>query len=67
MGDMAGMAGMQGMSGMAPGMVMVLEPVIWDDGDGGYRSEEVVVVTETGYRCLSRFPYMPFDEGTVTW
>jgi Xaa-Pro aminopeptidase len=52
---------------LAPGMVMVLEPVIWDDGDGGYRSEEVVVVTETGYRCLSRFPYMPFDEGTVTW
>ena len=23
---------------LAPGMVMVLEPVIWDDGDGGYRS-----------------------------
>ena len=22
---------------LAPGMVMVLEPVIWDDGDGGYR------------------------------
>jgi hypothetical protein len=26
-----------------------------------------VVVTEDGYRCLSHFPYMPFDEGTVTW
>jgi Xaa-Pro aminopeptidase len=52
---------------LAPGMVMVLEPVIWEDGEGGYRSEEVVVVTEDGYRCLSHFPYMPFDEGTVTW
>ena len=52
---------------LAPGMVMVLEPVIWDDGDGGYRSEEVVVVTDNGYRCLSRFPYMPFEEGTVAW
>jgi Xaa-Pro aminopeptidase len=52
---------------LAPGMVMVLEPVIWEDGEGGYRSEEVVVVTEDGYRCLSHFPYMPFDEGTVAW
>jgi Xaa-Pro aminopeptidase len=52
---------------LAPGMVMVLEPVIWDDGEGGYRSEEVVVVTDDGYRCLSHFPYMPFDEGTVAW
>jgi Xaa-Pro aminopeptidase len=52
---------------LAPGMVMVLEPVIWDDGEGGYRSEEVVVVTDDGYRSLSRFPYMPFDEGTVAW
>jgi Xaa-Pro aminopeptidase len=52
---------------LAPGMVMVLEPVIWDDGDGGYRAEEVVVVTDDGYRCLSHFPYLPFDEGTIAW
>jgi Xaa-Pro dipeptidase len=52
---------------LAPGMVMVLEPVIWDDGEGGYRSEEVVVVTDDGYRSLSRFPYVPFEEGTIAW
>jgi Xaa-Pro aminopeptidase len=52
---------------LAPGMVMVLEPVIWDDGVGGYRGEEVVVVTDDGYRRLSHFPYVPFDEGTVEW
>ncbi len=52
---------------LAPGMVMVLEPVIWDDGQGGYRSEDIVAVTEDGYRMLSDFPYMPFDEGATRW
>ena len=52
---------------LAPGMVMVLEPVIWDDGYGGYRSEDIVVVTDDGYRSLSSFPYMPFEEGTSPW
>lgn len=48
---------------LAPGMVLVLEPVIWDDGQGGYRGEDIVAVTEDGYRMLSDFPYMPFDDG----
>ncbi len=52
---------------LAPGMVMVLEPVIWDDGDGGYRGEEVVVVTDDGYRRLSHFPLLPFDTGIGAW
>ena len=26
---------------LAAGMVLVLEPVVWEDGAGGYRSEEV--------------------------
>ncbi len=52
---------------LAPGMVMVLEPVIWDDGEGGYRSEEIVVVTDDGYRSLSSFPYLPYEEGTFPW
>ncbi len=38
---------------LAPGMVLVLEPVIWDDGDAGYRAEEIVAVTETGWTMLS--------------
>ncbi len=39
---------------MQPGMVLVLEPVIWDNGHAGHRSEEIVAVTDTGYRRLSR-------------
>jgi Xaa-Pro aminopeptidase len=38
---------------LAPGMVMVLEPVIWDDGQGGFRAEQIVTVTEDGWRSLS--------------
>ena len=30
------------------GMTLVLEPVVWEDGTGGYRSEEIVVITEDG-------------------
>lgn len=39
---------------LEPGMVLILEPVIWDDGDAGHRSEEIVAVTDDGYRRLSR-------------
>jgi Xaa-Pro aminopeptidase len=45
---------------LAPGMVLVLEPVIWDDGASGYRSEEIVAVTEGGWVPLSDHPYWPF-------
>jgi Xaa-Pro dipeptidase len=46
---------------MAPGMVLVLEPVIWDDGVGGYRAEEIVAVTQDGWRHLGDgHPYPPF-------
>jgi Xaa-Pro aminopeptidase len=38
---------------LAPGMVLVLEPVIWDDGHAGHRSEEIIAVTEDGYAWLS--------------
>ena len=33
---------------MQPGMVAVFEPVIWEDGAAGYRSEDIVAVTDTG-------------------
>ena len=52
---------------LEPGVVMVLEPVIWDDGYGGYRAEEVLVVTETGYEMLGSFPYAPFHDGQIEW
>jgi Xaa-Pro dipeptidase len=45
---------------MSPGMVLVFEPVIWDDGFAGYRSEDIVAVTDTGWIQLSGFRYDPF-------
>jgi Xaa-Pro dipeptidase len=38
---------------LEPGMVLVLEPVIWDDGEVGHRSEEIVAITDDGYLHLS--------------
>jgi Xaa-Pro aminopeptidase len=46
---------------LAPGMILVLEPAIWDDGHGGYRAEEIVAVTESGFIQLSDHPYAPFE------
>ena len=47
---------------LAAGMVLVLEPVIWEDGTGGYRSEEVVVITEDGWMKLTDYPYAPYGD-----
>lgn len=45
---------------LKPGMVLVLEPVVWEDGTGGYRSEEVLVITEEGWIRLTDYPYDPY-------
>jgi Xaa-Pro dipeptidase len=45
-----------------PGMVLVLEPVLWEDGTGGYRSEEIVVITEGGYMPITDYPYTPYGD-----
>jgi Xaa-Pro dipeptidase len=45
---------------MAPGMVLVFEPVIWDEGAAGYRSEDIVAVTDDGWVALSGDRYDPF-------
>jgi len=42
------------------GMVLVLEPVVFEDGTGGYRSEEIVVITGGGYVPLTDYPYQPY-------
>lgn len=42
------------------GMVLVLEPVVWEDGTGGYRSEEVLVITAEGSTRLTDYPYTPY-------
>lgn len=46
---------------MAPGMVLVFEPVIWEEGYAGYRSEDIVAVTDTGWVRLSGLRYDPFE------
>ena len=38
---------------LAAGMVLVFEPITWEDGLGGFRAEEIVAVTDDGYELLS--------------
>jgi Xaa-Pro aminopeptidase len=45
---------------MQPGMVAVFEPVIWEEGASGYRSEDIVAVTDTGWIKLSGSTYEPY-------
>jgi Xaa-Pro aminopeptidase len=42
------------------GMILVLEPTVWDDGAAGYRAEEVVLITEDGWEPMTDYPYDPF-------
>jgi Xaa-Pro aminopeptidase len=47
---------------MQPGMLLVIEPCIYEDGVGGYRSEDTAVVAESGPPdLLSSFPYPPWE------
>jgi Xaa-Pro aminopeptidase len=45
-----------------PGMVLALEPYVWEDGVGGYRSEDSFVITVQGPEIFSRFPYGPLAD-----
>jgi Xaa-Pro dipeptidase len=45
---------------LAEGTVLVLEPVVWEEGHGGYRAEEVIVVTAEGCERLTDYPYTPY-------
>ena len=47
---------------LQPGMVVVFEPLVWDDGAAGYRAEEVIVVTDDGYISLTDYPYDPYGD-----
>ncbi len=38
---------------LAPGMVLVLEPYVWEEGAGGYRAEVMIAITATGHERLS--------------
>lgn len=46
---------------LAPGNVLVLEPVIWDDGQSGFRAEEIVAVTEHGAEMLSSLSFEEYQ------
>jgi Xaa-Pro aminopeptidase len=46
---------------LEPGMAIVIEPVTWEDGHGGWRCEELVFVTESGCEKVSRYPNEPFQ------
>ncbi|MGH3532472.1 MAG: M24 family metallopeptidase, partial [Mycobacterium sp.] len=48
---------------MQSGMVLVFEPVIWEDGAAGYRSEDIVAVTDAGWVKLSGSTYDPYGLG----
>ena len=45
---------------LVDGMVLVLEPIVWDDGAAGYRSEEVLRITEVGWEPMTDYCYDPF-------
>ena len=47
---------------LEPGNILVLEPVIWEDGTGGYRAEEVMLITDDGYLPLTDYPYTPYGD-----
>jgi len=41
---------------LVPGMVLVLEPYGWEEGVGGYRAEQTIVITAQGFDRLSAPP-----------
>lgn len=45
---------------LAEGMVLVIEPIVWDEGYSGYRSENVFAITDDGVINLSDYPYDPY-------
>ncbi len=45
---------------LRPGMVLVVEHVVWDE-HSGYRGEEEYVITENGAEKISNWSYAPFE------
>ncbi len=46
---------------LAAGMIVVLEPIAWEDGHGGFRAEEILAVTDDGCEPLTHYHYWPFE------
>lgn len=47
---------------LEPGMIVVVEPIVWDEGHGGYRSENIYAVTDDGALPLCDYPYAPYED-----
>ncbi len=47
---------------LAAGTVLVIEPIVWDEGHSGYRSENVFVITDDGSVNLTDYPYDPYGD-----
>lgn len=50
---------------LAQNMVISIEPGLYEQGVGGYRHSDTVLVTADGYRCLTQAP-LGLDQLTVT-
>jgi Xaa-Pro aminopeptidase len=48
--------GPQGLSPLQPGQIVTIEPGLYYRGLGGVRLEDLLLITETGSRNLTRFP-----------
>jgi Xaa-Pro dipeptidase len=46
---------------LAAGMVLVFEPITWEDGVGGFRAEQIVAVTDDGHERLSHVDTSAWD------
>ena len=48
---------------LEPGMVLSMEPMIMlpegEEGAGGYREHDILIVTETGATNITKFPFGP--------
>lgn len=47
---------------LVPGMVVVLEPIVWREHRAAYRAEQIVAITDDGFESLTNLDLRPFAE-----
>ena len=45
---------------LAAGMVLVIEPIVWDDGPPATAPRRCSLITEDGWEPMTDYPYDPF-------